>query len=237
MESIILAGGLGTRLGSRLNGIPKPMAPVANRPFLEILLDRLIDAAFSRTLLSVGHLSAVIADHFGNCYRGMPLDYVVEETPLGTGGAIRQALLRAREDSVFVLNGDTHFEVNYGEMLRRHTSYQADLTISAARVPDVARYGGLKLIDDRVSGFIEKGRTGAGWINGGVYVLRREFPWPENLPSKFSFETDVLVPMLPRLKHSVFVGHGHFLDIGVPEDLDRAQVELGSRRRDPNPAG
>ncbi|MGB0123857.1 MAG: nucleotidyltransferase family protein [Silvibacterium sp.] len=237
MESIILAGGLGTRLGSRLNGIPKPMAQVANRPFLEILMDRLIDGAFNRTLLSVGHLSTVIAEHFGNCYRGMPLEYVVEETPLGTGGAIRQALWRAREDAVFVLNGDTHFEVDYSEMLRFHTASEADLTIGAARVPDVARYGGLELIGDRVSGFIEKGCTGAGWINAGVYVLTREFPWPENLPSKFSFETDVLVPLLPRLKHSVFIGHGHFLDIGVPEDLDRAQVELGSRRPDPNPAG
>jgi D-glycero-alpha-D-manno-heptose 1-phosphate guanylyltransferase len=236
MEAIVLAGGLGTRLGSRLNGIPKPMAPIANRPFLEILLDRLVEAEFRRALLSVGHLSRVIADHFGDHYCGMPLEYVVEETPLGTGGAIRRAMRQVRENAVFILNGDTHFDLDYAEMFRFHGASQVDLTIAAARVPDTARYGGLELIGDRVSGFVEKGHTGAGWINAGVYVLTREFPWPDHLPAKFSLETDVLVPCLPRLRHSVYKGHGHFLDIGVPEDLDRAQAELPGRSHRPNPA-
>src|SRR6185437_16680686 len=97
MEAVILAGGLGTRLNSRLTGLPKPMAPIAGRPFLEILLDALIGAGCSRIILSVGHLREVIINHFGESYRGVPVRYVVEETPLGTGGAIRRALRETSE--------------------------------------------------------------------------------------------------------------------------------------------
>jgi len=101
VEAIILAGGFGTRLQSRLDGIPKPMAPVAGRPFLEILVDRLADSGFRRIILSVGYLAKVIQDHFGAAWRGVPLDYVVEDEPLGTGGAIRRSMERVAASSAF----------------------------------------------------------------------------------------------------------------------------------------
>ncbi|HUV96426.1 MAG TPA: nucleotidyltransferase family protein [Acidobacteriaceae bacterium] len=233
MEAIVLAGGLGTRLRSRLNGVPKPMAPVAGRPFLEILLDRLADAGFCRTLLSVGYLGSVISDHFGNHWRGMSLDYVTEDSPLGTGGAIRRALAHIKESSAFVLNGDTWLDADYRAMEDLHESSRASLTLALSRVPDVARYGGVELDGNRITGFIEKGRTGPGWINAGVYILSRDFPWPVNLAEKFSFETDVLFPLLPTLRHATFLSQSYFLDIGIPEDLDRAQEELGGRNRRP----
>ena len=233
MEAIVLAGGLGTRLLSRLSGVPKPMAQVGGRPFLEILLGRLGDAGFRRTLLSVGYLGNVIADHFGSRWRGMLLDYVVEDSPLGTGGAIRRALPLVEEPSAFVLNGDTWLDADYPAMDDLHRSSQVDLTLALSLVPDMARYGGVDLNGDRVAGFIEKGRTGAGWINAGVYIMSRNFSWPVNLAEKFSFETDVLFPLLPTLRHAVFLSHGYFLDIGVPEDLDRAQTELANLKRAP----
>lgn len=235
MEAIVLAGGLGTRLRSRINGIPKPMAPVAGRPFLEILLNRLAEAGCGRTLLSVGYLGDVISDHFGASWKGMPVAYVTEDSPLGTGGAIRRALEQAEETSVFVFNGDTWLDLDYGAMDGLHRSSQAVITLALSRVSDMSRYGGVELSGGKISGFIEKGRSGAGWINGGVYILSRNFPWPANLAEKFSFETDVLFPLLPSLRHAVFLSSGGFLDIGVPEDLDRAQIDLGDRHRVPPP--
>jgi D-glycero-alpha-D-manno-heptose 1-phosphate guanylyltransferase len=235
MEAIVLAGGLGTRLRSKIGGIPKPMAPVAGRPFLEIVLDRLIGAGFHHAILSVGYLGEVIRDYFGAEYGAMPITYVSEESPLGTGGAIRNALPAAREESVFILNGDTYFECDYSAMHALHHSTGATLTIAVTFVDQVARYGGVSHEGGSVTGFIEKGREGSGWINAGTYLLDRRFEWPAHLGEKFSFETDLLVPLLPRLQHAVFLSQSRFLDIGVPEDLERAQLELGNKSRADGP--
>jgi len=231
MEAVILAGGLGTRLNSRLTGLPKPMAPIAGRPFLEILLDALVGAGCSRIILSVGHLREVIINHFGESYRGVPVRYVVEETPLGTGGAIRRALRETSEAAVFVLNGDTYLDVDYAQMHTAHAALGGTITIAVAPVNEMVRYGGVAIDGDYVTGFIEKGRTGFGWINAGVYALDRDFPWPDNLPTRFSFETDVLAEYVTQLRPAVFRCRGQFLDIGTPEDLDRAQTELTARAR------
>src|ERR1022692_2832888 len=131
MEAIVLAGGLGTRLASKLDGIPKVMAPVAGRPFLEILLNQLKRDGCTRALLSVGHLHTVIQNHFGESFRGMPLDYVIEDVPLGTGGAIRKTLSQALEENVLVLNGDTFLQADYAAMMRFHVAEQAPLTMEA----------------------------------------------------------------------------------------------------------
>ena len=226
MEAIILAGGLGTRLQSRLHDLPKAMAPVGGRPFLQILLDRLIDAGCGRVILSVGHLRGAIIDCFGNAYRGTPLAYAVEEMPLGTGGALRRALKRVHEDAVLVLNGDTVLNADYAQLLRAHSDGGQPLTSAVTEVENVARYGGVVVERGRVAGFMEKDRTGSGWINGGTYVLDREFPWPAHLAERFSFETDLLATHVELIKPTAFLCSGYFLDIGVPEDLDRAQNEL-----------
>lgn len=226
MEAIILAGGLGTRLRSRLSGVPKPMADIAGRPFLAILLDRLADSGMSRVLLSVGYLSDAIVNYCGTSWRDMEIAYVTEETPLGTGGAIRRALTHAQSDSVLILNGDTWLELDYRAMMDFHNRNHATITLALTWVGDRARYGGVNVDHGRVTGFLEKGAEGPGWINGGVYAIRRDFPWPDNLQPKFSFETDVLFAHLPQLPHATFETTGYFLDIGAPEDLDRAQTEL-----------
>jgi len=230
MEAIVLAGGLGTRLAARLNNVPKPMAPVAGRPFLEILLSQLRRAGCARVVLSVGHLHEAIENHFGAEFRGMRVDYAIESAPLGTGGAIRAALALAGEDSVLVLNGDTFLDADYAAMLHFHEQEATPLTIAVTRCANLARYGGVVIHGTseglRVSGFQEKGRTGAGWINAGAYSLRKDLRWPENLPEKYSFETDFLAAHIDSLDAAAFPVTGFFLDIGVPEDLDRAQTEL-----------
>jgi len=226
MEAILLAGGLGTRLATRLNGVPKPMAPVAGRPFLEILLNQVQRAGCTRALLSVGHLHASIQNHFGSSWRGMRLDYVIEDVPLGTGGAIRAALAQATEESVLILNGDTFLQADYASLLAFHAAEGASLTMAISHQDDIARYGGVTLQNNRVVGFQEKGQPGPGWINAGAYILNRNLPWPEGLAEKFSFETEFLMPEIRRIAPAAFEVDGFFLDIGVPEDLDRAQTEL-----------
>lgn len=231
MEAIILAGGLGTRLASRLNQIPKSMAPIGSRPFLEILLDQLIVAGCKRVILSVGHLRDAIVQRFGSQYQDLAIDYAVEESPLGTGGAIRLALERAHEQSVFVLNGDTYIGADFSAMWRFHGDSNRPLTMAVVRVNNTARYGGVLIEEQCITGFAEKGRTVSGWINGGLYLIDRDFPWPEGLPERFSFETDVLVPFVSEIEPAAFHCEGYFLDIGIPEDFDRAQMELGGSNR------
>jgi D-glycero-alpha-D-manno-heptose 1-phosphate guanylyltransferase len=230
MEAIVLAGGLGTRLASRLNQTPKPMAEVGGRPFLQILLDRLIAAGCSRVILSVGHLGNSILQRFQNRYRDVPIDYAIEESPLGTGGAIRMALGQAHEPSVLVVNGDTYLEADLPALARFHRSSRRPLTMAVVRVDDTARYGGVLIEEDVISGFSEKGRSGPGWINGGLYVIEKNFIWHSDLPARFSFETDVLVPFVHEIRPAAFCCEGYFLDIGTPEDFDRAQVEINCPR-------
>jgi D-glycero-alpha-D-manno-heptose 1-phosphate guanylyltransferase len=228
VEAIILAGGLGTRLKSRLNGIPKPMALIAGRPFLEYLMDRLVMAGFQHTIISVGYLGESIASHYGYSYRGMPLTYVEEAAPLGTGGAIRKSLKAAHDSSTVVMNGDTYSETDYHAMFRLHRDSNAILTIAVTSVDDMTRYGGVILKQGKIDGFIEKGRSGHGWINAGTYIISQRFPWPSHLPARFSFETEILMPLMPQLDHTVFMNSGKFIDIGIPEDLDHAQEIIGS---------
>ena len=177
MEAIILAGGFGTRLAERLQGVPKPMAPIAGRPFLEILLNQLLRAGCTRALISVSHLHAVIEDRFGTSFEGMRINYVIEATPLGTGGAIRRSLGQASEDCVLVLNGDTFLDADYPAMMRFHAAEGAAITMAISHQENVARYGAVVVRDGLVIGFAEKRTPGAGpspgWINAGAYVLNR----------------------------------------------------------------
>jgi len=226
MEAIILAGGLGTRLAARVSDVPKAMAPVGGRPFLEILLHQLERCGCTRVVLSVGYLHSAIEGHFGEAFGGMRLAYAVEESALGTGGAIRRSLTMVREDAALVVNGDTFLDADYAEMLRYHRAQGVAMTMAVTRREDIARYGGVVIRNERVVGFEEKGRSGPGWINAGAYVLNRNLEWPADLPERFSFEKAFLGLRVAELKPAAFEVAGYFLDIGVPEDFDRAQTEL-----------
>jgi D-glycero-alpha-D-manno-heptose 1-phosphate guanylyltransferase len=228
MEAIVLAGGLGTRLASRLDGVPKPMAPVAGRPFLEILLTQLLRAGGTRVVLSVGHLHHVIQNYFGASFHGMSVHYATESEPLGTGGAIRLALAQATEDSVLVLNGDTFLQADYADMIRFHAAEGASVTMAVVHHPNIARYGGVVVERKRIVGFEEKGRPGPGRISAGTYVLDRNIEWPPALQEKFSIEKDFFVPEIARLRPAAYEVAGYFLDIGLPEELDRAQTDLAA---------
>jgi D-glycero-alpha-D-manno-heptose 1-phosphate guanylyltransferase len=107
-----------------------------------------------------------------------------------------------------------------------HAGQEVDMTMTVSHQEDVARYGGVVLVGDRIASFEEKGRSGPGWINAGVYALQRDIVWPDGLSERFSFETDYLAPRVGLLGFAAYRQDGVFLDIGVPEDLDRAQTLL-----------
>jgi D-glycero-alpha-D-manno-heptose 1-phosphate guanylyltransferase len=229
-EAIILAGGFGTRLKSVVSDVPKPLAPVGNRPFLAWLLDSLADQGVRRTILATGFMGEKVAAALGTHWRGMSLEYSQEEQPLGTGGAIVRASHRLQGEAFFVLNGDTWLALDYAAFDRQVCVLGARLGIALASVPDVSRYGAVRVErDGQVAGFVEKGHAGPGYINAGVYRLDRELLADFPASSSFSFETEVLVPLVAREPVAAYTHTEAFIDIGVPQDYLRAQAEFGAR--------
>lgn len=228
MEAIVLAGGFGTRLRQVVPDLPKPMAPIAGRPFLEILLGSLARKGFERVVLSLGFMAEKISAHFGGHFAGLELVYVVENQPLGTGGAVRLAMSRCHGSPVFVCNGDTFVDVEIAA-IEQHWQNHRHPIIVGREVPDTARYGRLLTVDGRVTGFTEKGIAGPGLINAGCYVLNQAQLDGFALNAPFSLETDYLAKTVLDSDFDVFVTNGQFIDIGVPEDFRRAQTELAGR--------
>lgn len=223
MQAVLLAGGLGTRLRSVVSDRPKVMAEVAGRPFLEHLLMRLAGQGVERVVLAVGYLRECIIDHFGHRWGGLDVAYSVEHEPLGTGGAIKQALRMVEPKPCFVLNADTWLDFDLRAMLQAHGQAESRLTIAVRPLDDVGRFGALEIEGGRVVGFHEKGRSGPGAINAGVYLMEPSLLEGLGLPERFSIETDFLVPQVSRVRPLAFEAHGDFIDIGVPEDYVRAQ--------------
>ena len=226
-EAIILAGGFGTRLREAVPDLPKPMAPVAGRPFLEILLTKLAQKGFTRVVLSLGFMSDKIIEHFGESYVGIELIYEVESQPLGTGGAIRAGLARCVADPVFVFNGDTYLDIEAEELDRLWQANHHPMIV-VRKVPDTARFGRVEMRDGRIHGFLEKGTPGAGLINAGCYVFPTHILDDFPLGQHFSLETEFFAPYMKSIWFDGFVTHGRFIDIGVPDDYLLAQKELAS---------
>lgn len=222
-EAVILAGGFGTRLRGIVDDVPKPLAPVTGRPFLAWLLDALALRGLRRVVLATGYLGDQIEATFGADWRGMALTYSREPEPLGTGGALVLAAQQAAGDAFFVLNGDTWLELDYAAFARASSDAKARLGVALAEVPDVSRYGAAQLAGGCVTGFDEKGRTGAGRINGGVYWLRRSLLQGYRTGTAFSFERDLLMPTVSRESVLGYTQTRGFIDIGVPDDYRRAQ--------------
>jgi D-glycero-alpha-D-manno-heptose 1-phosphate guanylyltransferase len=224
MEAIVLAGGFGTRLRSAVSDTPKPMAPVAGRPFLELLLCSLKSKGVARVILSIGYMSDAITSYFDKHPIGVDLVYEIESTPLGTGGAIAAALRRAIRDRVFVFNGDTYIDLDLRAIDAMWPGDHTPIVVARA-VPDTERFGRRELIDGRVSRFLGSGTKGAGVINAGCYLIPKSIFQDSKLPPMFSFEQDYL-GRRPPMSLRAFLSAGQFIDIGTPEDFRRAQRDL-----------
>jgi D-glycero-alpha-D-manno-heptose 1-phosphate guanylyltransferase len=216
MFAIVLAGGFGTRLSNVVKDIPKPMAHVAGRPFLTWVMDQLILQGVQDVILSVHHLSHVIHDYFGTSYKTLRVHYALEETPLGTGGGILNALsLVPKDTSCFVLNGDSYLDVSFAQMVRLLP--QNDLVLALRAVDNCARYGQALVDESHLKGFKYPGGEDPGWINGGVYLLRPAFFERMGMQGAFSFENDVLCHVGSKIRCAAFFCEGDFIDIGVPD--------------------
>lgn len=225
-EAIILAGGLGKRLRSVVKEIPKPMAPVNHLPFLKYLLHYLGQFNVNRVVLSVGYKHEVIKAYFGTTYKGIELVYVVEEEPLGTGGGIKLALSQTRDESVFLLNGDTFFAVDLDALANQFLVSGAQLCLSLKEMKNFDRYGVVSYQGNKISGFKDKAYCAQGWINGGVYALKTQIFEALNLPEKFSFEVDFMEKYVDKLTFSAFLSRNYFIDIGIPEDYEQVQHDF-----------
>ena len=220
---IILAGGFGTRLRHVVQDVPKPMAPINGRPFLEILLDYLVDQQIERVILATGHQADVIKEHFGNRYSSIQIFYSHETTPLGTGGAIKQAFEAFDLDEAIVLNGDTFFPVSLARLQYFHHQFNSDVTLSIKYLIDFNRYGTLKWnAFNRVEQFNEKMACDEGWINGGIYYISKNV-FDDTTEQCFSFETDVLEKHVTRGSFYTLPDAAYFIDIGIPEDYEAFQ--------------
>jgi NDP-sugar pyrophosphorylase family protein len=217
MKAIILAGGHGTRLKSVIHDIPKPMAPVDGRPFLEFLISRLVRDGISDIILSVGYLHEKIKAHFGDgCDFNAAITYCIEPEPLGTGGAVREALLLADSDDVLVLNGDTLVAVDIKRLASLHTSLQPTATMAVIPLDDASRYGSVTISPTGiVTAFAEKKGASPALINSGIYIFNRKII-TSIPPGKVSLETEVL-PLLAGTGHlAAQIQDVPFIDIGIP---------------------
>ncbi len=228
-EAIILAGGFGTRLQAVVSDVPKPMAPINNEPFLNYVFDYLLHYKIEHVVLSTGYLADKISDYYKNEYRGIKISYTKEETPLGTGGGIRLAMTKCYTSDVLVLNGDSFFDVNITDHFNNHISKQADCSLALRKVFNASRYGTILLgIGNAIETFKEKDNIEqTGLINGGVYILNRKLYLSKtNEAVPFSIEKDFYESRINELHIFGFEYDGYFIDIGIPEDYNKAQTDF-----------
>jgi D-glycero-alpha-D-manno-heptose 1-phosphate guanylyltransferase len=226
-ECIILAGGFGTRLKSAVPDLPKCMAPINGKPFLQYLIDYLIQQGVRSFIFSLGYLHEFIESFLQENYPTLIYKVVVENEPLGTGGAINLAIEQAHQKNVIVLNGDTMYAVNIQELYDFQTQHNCITTLSLKPMHQFERYGVVSINEQcYIQQFQEKKYYESGLINGGVYALNVELFKKLSLPKVFSFEKDYLEKYFDSYKMMGLIQDKYFIDIGIPEDFEKAKKEL-----------
>jgi NDP-sugar pyrophosphorylase family protein len=232
--AVVLAGGFGTRVAHLLAGVPKPMAPVAGRPFLEWVVRSLAHQGVSRVLLSTGHLAGVVKRHFQpQLVVGVITRCFAETEPLGTGGGFLNAVRLSGENTEvwIVLNGDSLVFADLAQAFAELIDPAVAGVVIGCSVADASRYGTLATGPaGELRGFAEK-RAGKGVINAGIYLLRnslvRQFPGTVPL----SFEQEVFPQLIARgVRLKVCAVEAPFLDIGTPESLRQAESFIQANR-------
>nr|WP_314999117.1 nucleotidyltransferase family protein [uncultured Oribacterium sp.] len=235
MQAILLCGGMGTRLRSVVSDRPKPMADICGKPFLQYLLEMLRDKGITEVIFALGYMGEMIEEYFqdGSAF-GLKIAYSYEEEPLGTGGAIRNALPKILEEEVLVLNADTYFPMDYQGLYHFHQENDGDFSLATRAVPDISRYGAVRRdAAGRILAWNEKledgGQPLAGEINGGIYVMKKSLI-AEIPEGKQSLEQDCVPKWLSEGKRIFGLPFdGYFMDIGIPKDYQQfiTDVEQG----------
>lgn len=222
MEIIILSGGLGTRLRSVVSEVPKVMAPINGKPFLEYVLDDMNDQGIDRVILATGYKKEYIKDYFGDKYKNIELDYSEEDTPLGTGGAIKKALSKCKDDNPIVMYGDIYTKTDYKDLYENHIENHNDATFSLKYMENFSRYGSVSLKDKRITEFKEKTFVDKGYMNVGIYVLNKNILSNVEKNKPFSLEKEFFEESVNKYNFSSHIYDGIFIDIGIPEDYKLA---------------
>ena len=226
-EAIILAGGLGTRLRSAVADVPKCIAPVAGRPFLFYVINYWRSQGIEKFIFSLGYKHEVIEEYLQQQFSTLSYQTTIEQEPLGTGGAIQLACRQATEENVLVANGDTLFKINLAQLFSFHQVHNSACTLALKPMQNFDRYGVVELNENGiVKAFKEKMYYSSGLINGGAYILNVQPFLKESFADKFSFEKDYLEKKLTSHKISGLIQQGYFIDIGIPEDFQQAQLDL-----------
>jgi D-glycero-alpha-D-manno-heptose 1-phosphate guanylyltransferase len=228
---IILAGGLGTRLREAVPGLPKCLAPIAGRPFLEIQLELLAAQGIDDFALSLGHLADQVEDEVRRLHTRFAIRTIVEPHPLGTGGAVAYCMESLDLEEALVTNGDTFLSGSLAGMLEPLACAAGEQArLAVVRVADRTRFGGVEIDDaGRVAAFSEKGRQGPGEINAGLYRVRRAALAAQPTSAAFSLETAILPGLAARRALGAARIDGEFIDIGVPDDYLKFHQAMSGR--------
>ncbi|MBS3905131.1 MAG: nucleotidyltransferase family protein [Simkania sp.] len=224
VDAVILAGGLGTRLREAVPHLPKPLAPIRGVAFLDLLLEHIEQSGVvKKVVLAIGYKAEVVLEHFSKWSGRLELEFSFEETPLGTGGAVKKAIALTNTPRVFVMNGDSYLACPLGKM---YECFHPPVTIAYTHVEDASRFGNIEFdVQGKVIAFHEKKANSLpGWINGGVYLFDRTV-FDKNMPAVFSLEKDFF-PGLIKEGMASFRVDGLFIDIGTPESYIKAQEIL-----------
>ena len=229
MDTLSLCGGLGTRLRPVLSDRPKGLAEVAGRAFLDILTDELVRNGLRRLILCTGHGAEEIAAHFRD---RRDADFVLsaEDRPLGTGGAVAHALPQVRSDPFFVVNGDSFCRVSYADLFESHRRHGAVLSVVVTPPTERADVGAIRIDSaQRILEFAEKPRIAIGrsnYVNAGIYAIQREAIALVGLAEVFSLERELIPAAVDSGRCYAFPTSGPLIDIGTPDRLRVAQVQL-----------
>jgi D-glycero-alpha-D-manno-heptose 1-phosphate guanylyltransferase len=224
ITTVILAGGLGTRLRPIIHDMPKVLAPIRGRPFITFLLDQAEHIGIKQVVLCTGYCANNVYEAIGQVYKSMKIEYSVEDRPLGTGGALRLALPIIKSDHALVMNGDSICQVDLLSFSHFYQKHQSRASIVLAKMSETRDYGKVMVDDqDRIVNFLEKSDdSGSGWINAGVYLISREFIELIDKNYSISLEYDIF----PNWIESGLYGYkskGRFIDIGTPENYLAAE--------------
>jgi D-glycero-alpha-D-manno-heptose 1-phosphate guanylyltransferase len=231
MQAIILAGGFGTRLQTVVKEIPKPLAPIANKPFLYWLITHLQKNGVTSCIFSLGYLHQQIEDFLKREFPNLNYQCIVENEPLGTGGAIKFSLSKANQDDVIIVNGDTFFNLNIKSFFQFYETTKSDCCIALTPMVNFDRYGSVTIDEEnRITQFNEKKYCIKGLINTGVLIIKKKIflEKAKQLSQNFSYEKDFLEPNMHSLKVSGYIAAEYFIDIGIPEDYYKADKEIAS---------
>ena len=220
----ILAGGLGKRLRSKVSGRPKVLAEVTNHPFLEYLLNQINNAGFKKVVICTGYLGHQVQKQFGNRYKNLSLSYSEEELQLGTAGAVRYALPYLKSRYIMVMNGDSYVDADLKKFWQFYKEKRADAVILLTEVLDTSRYGRVEIgkLDEILEFQEKKENTGKGFINAGIYLLKRELIKQIPKGRVVSLEKEIF-PYWIRKRFFGFRNKGKFIDIGTPQSYYQAE--------------